>query len=143
MPLSVRAHKYVISLQDSVTKATAGSVNGSEVALPGMVNGFAFILDVTAAATAAGDTLNVFVQTKIDGTNWLDVVHFAELVGDGGAKLHIEKVAAAPAFAGFEAGAALGAGAVRDLIGDIWRIRYTTVETSAVSYTFSVAACPM
>jgi hypothetical protein len=117
---------------------------GDAVRLPGMVNALMFILDVTAAATDNGDTLDVTVQTKIDGTNWLDVVHFSQLVGDGGAKRYIEKVAASPAFAGFEVGTALAAGNTRDLIGDDWRVSYVQVDGDGdASFTFSVTACPM
>jgi hypothetical protein len=108
-----------------------------------MVNAFAFVLDVTAAATAAGDHLDVYVQTKLDGTNWVDVVHFTQLDGNGGTKRYFEKVVAGPAFAGFENGTALGEGEVRDLAGNPWRVRYVVTDVDDPSFTFSVVACPM
>jgi hypothetical protein len=137
-------HDAVTMLAATTTPNGAVDSAGSAVRLPGMVNAFVFVLDVTAAATDAGDTLDVKIQTKLDGTNWLDVVHFAQCLGNGGAKRHIEKIAAAPAFAGFEVGTALTAGNVRDLLGDDWRVKYDQVDADTdASFTFSVTACPM
>lgn len=130
----------------SVTTA-AGAIaagTGDAVHLPGMVNGFAFELDVTAAATDADDTLDVYVQTTLDGTNWIDVVHFTQCVGNGGAKRHIGKVLAGAAETMFEAGAALAAGSVRNLLGDKWRVKYVQVDAdSDGTFTFAVYAVPM
>jgi len=83
---------------------------------------------VTAAATDVGDLLDVYVQTKIDGTNWLDVQHFTQVLGNGGAKRYVAKVASGAAVTEFENGAALGAAAKRDLIGDDWRVRWVIVD---------------
>lgn len=49
-----------------------------------------FFLDVTVAATAAADTLDVYLQASPDGgTTWDDVVHFTQVLGNGGAKQFI------------------------------------------------------
>ena len=108
-------------------------------------NAMAFTLDVTAAATAVDDTLDVTIQTKIDGANWIDVVHFDQVLGNGGAKTYIEKVVSSVQVAGFETGTALAAGATRALIGDEWRASWTIVDPtgSDASFTFSVSALPM
>jgi len=133
----------VVELSASAAKTVTG--NGSSVRLPGMVNGFAFVLDLTAAATDVGDLLDVYVQTKIDGTNWLDVVHFTQCLGNGGTKRYVSKIVAGAACAEFENGSALGAAGKRDLLGDEWRARWTVVDagTDDASFTFSVTACPM
>lgn len=97
-------------------------------------------LDVTAAATEAGDTLNVFVQTKI-GDDWVDVVHFTEVIGTGGAKKYYAKQTAAGAETMFENATALAAGAIRNLIGSDWRCRWAIVDVATLanqSFTFSV-----
>lgn len=101
-----------------------------------------FQLNVTAAATAAGDTLDVYVQTTIDGTNWIDIVHFTQVLGDGGAKRYLSKVSASLALTEFEVGTALGAAAVRHLVGDQYRVRWaiTDATTDDASFTFSVTA---
>ncbi len=119
------------------TVTGTGSLTGI---LPGNTNGVVLTLDVTAAATAVGDTLNVFVQTKVDGTNWLDVAHFTEVVGDGGAKRYVDKITASAAVTTFETGSALGAAATRDLAGALWRCRWVIVDadTDDASFTFSV-----
>jgi len=108
-------------------------------------NGIVFELDVTAAATDADDTLNVFIQTSIDNTNWVDVVHFTEVLGNGGAKRYYAKITSAVNTAEFENGAALGAAAVRNIVGDQWRVRFAIVDPTGanVSFTFSVTAMPM
>lgn len=139
-----RTHDVVELLAETSTAAGAVDTAGDSVRLPGMVNAMAFVLDVSAAATDAADTLDVKVQTKIDGTNWLDVVHFTQVVGNGGTKRYIEKLTADAACAGFENAAALGAGNTRDLLGDEWRVAYVQVDAdSDASFTFSVTACPM
>jgi hypothetical protein len=103
----------------------------------------AFVLDVTAAATDAGDTLDVKVQVRLDGTNWVDVASFTQVLGNGGALRHIAKVNADIAQAMF-ANADLAAGSVRNLLGEVWRVSYTQVDAdNDATFTFSVTACPM
>jgi len=99
-----------------------------------------FQLDVTAAATAAGDKIDVYVQTTLDGTKWVDIVHFTQILGNGGVKLFRTKVNADVATAEFENGAALGAAAVRNIVGDQYRCRWVVTSADAPSFTFSVVA---
>ena len=105
----------------------------------------AFELDVTAAATDAGDLLDVFVQTTIDGTNYVDIAHFTQVLGNGGAKRYFTKVIASVATAEFENATALGAAAVRNLMGIYYRVRWTVTDagTDNASWTFAVYATPM
>ena len=106
------------------------------------IQGIQFVLDLTAAATEVGDLLDVYVQTKLDDTNWVDIVHFSQCVGNGGALRYFEKITAGAAQAGFEDGDALAAGSVRNLMGDQYRVRFaiTDAGTDNASFTFSVAA---
>lgn len=122
---------------------TATSTGTTPVFMPPAA-AYAFVLDVTAAATDTGDTLDVFVQTKI-GSSWYDVVHFTQVLGDGGAKEYVSKVTAGAALTEYETGTALGAAAVRDLCGDQWRARFaiTDAGTDNASFTFSVVGIPM
>ena len=123
--------------------ATAGT-NGSAVRLP-VADAYAFVLDVTAAATDAADTLDVKVQALTDGTNWEDVAYFTQCIGTGGAKRYIMKIAPGDvAQAEFEVGTALTAGNVRHLTGDAWRVTWVIVDADADgAFTFSVTAIPM
>jgi hypothetical protein len=101
-----------------------------------------FQLDLTSAATESGDTLDVFVQTPADGTNWIDIVHFTQALGNGGAKRFIAKIVADAALTEFEAGTALGAAASRAIFGDQYRVRWAITDsgTANASFTFSVVA---
>lgn len=131
-------------LSSGARTATAGT-NSSAVKLPNAPNGYAFVLNVTAAATDVGDTLDAKVQTTLDGgTTWTDVCYFTQCLGNGGAKTHIGKVAANGSQTMFENGTALTAGNVRNLLGDEYRVRYVIVDANANGgFTFSVTAMPM
>lgn len=111
----------------------------------GRVEAVAFVLDVTAAATAVDDTLDVYIQSKLDGTNWVDVQRFTQILGNGGAKRYFAKIIRDAALTEFENGAALGAAAKRDLVGAQWRARWVVTDAGAAnaSFTFSVVAVPM
>jgi hypothetical protein len=104
-----------------------------------------FLLEVTAAATAAGDTLNVFIQSSIDGTVWDDFVHFTEVVGDAGAKKYTASWSAllTPTTAmGAPADGALAAGVKQGSVGTQFRVKWTVVDatTDDASFTFSLKA---
>lgn len=146
-PFLVKKVFDVVTLLASDTRTAAGTVNTSAVKLPGaLVSGMAFVLDVTDADTDAGDTLDVVIQTKLDGTNWTDVVHFTQVLGNGSDTLRfVAKVSATEPQAMFEIGSALAAGSIRHLLGDEWRVSYTIVDSGNAnqSFTFSVTAIPM
>jgi hypothetical protein len=97
-------------------------------------------LDLTSAATAAGDKLNVYLQFLVDGVNWTDCHHFAEMAGTGGAKRFFAKVLHDAALTEFSAATALSASAGRSVFGDSWRIRSVITSLSAASFTYSVRA---
>jgi len=143
--LLVKRDHDKVNIQAAITTTGAvSSTNTDAVRLPGMVNAIVFVCDVSAAATDAGDTLDIKVQTKIDGTNWVDVIHFTQILGNGGAKRFIAKLLANTAETLF-ADAVLAAGTtVRHLLGDEWRINYVQVDADAnSSFTWKVTACPM
>lgn len=49
-----------------------------------------FLLSITASATEAGDTLDVFVDVSPDsGTTWANAVHFTQQAGNGAAKKEV------------------------------------------------------
>lgn len=100
-----------------------------------------FQLNVTAAATAAGDTLDVYVQTAVDDTNWDDIVHFTQVLGNGGAKtflayLNATLVPATPIHA--PQNKALAVGVNQGPVGDGLRVAWTIASSSSPSFTFSV-----
>jgi len=142
--LTKRDHDAITLLASAAQTVT--STGQAAVRLPGMVQGFVFTLDVTVAATEAADTLDVYVQTKADGTNWVDVQRFTQVLGDGGAKRYYAKITAAIATTEFENATGLGEHSVRNLFGDDWRVRYVITDAGQAnddaSFTFSVVACP-
>ena len=112
MGIAKRKTHEATTLLASANRTATGT--GDAVRLQSMVNGFAFTLNVTDTALAAGDLLDVFIQTKPDGTNWMDVVHFTQVAGNETAVRHIGKVAAEQAETTFDASAALAAGSSGD-----------------------------
>jgi hypothetical protein len=96
-------------------------------------------LDLTSAAGASGDTLDVYVQTSLDGKNWVDIVHFAQALGNGGAKRYFDKTCEGLAQAEFENGTALAVSTVRHLFGDQYRVRWVIAGSTPV-FTFGVYA---
>jgi len=103
------------------------------------------MLDVTVAASTAADTLNVFIDVSPDGgTTWINVGHFTEVVGDGGAVKHIMALNAdnPGATAVFDVIADAAAGATRQIgISDRMRARSVIVDDSAsAAFTFDVIA---
>lgn len=104
------------------------------------------VLDVTAAATDAGDTLDVYVDTSFDGgASFVNIGHFTQVLGNGGAKKYIMSFLAAPIAAAnsvsFVADQAASA-ALQIGFGDRLRIRSVVVDASTlnVSFTYSVKA---
>ena len=79
--INKKAHD-VVNVATITTIAGALNVNTTAVTLPSSMTAVGLTLDVTAAATAAGDKLDVKVQTLIDGTNWVDVAYFAQVLGN-------------------------------------------------------------
>ena len=136
-------YEFETLLASAARTDTAGT-NGDAVYLPRPLNALVFVLDVTAAATDAGDLLDVKVQTLIDGTNWVDVCYFTQVLGNGGAKRYIAKILCSTAQAMFS-DTALTAGNVRHLFGDTWRVNWVIVDagTDNASFTFSVKAIAM
>ena len=126
--------------------ARAATDNGSAARLPQVPRGMVFTLDVTAAGTLVGDTLDVKIQTKLDGTNWEDVCHFTQVAGNGGAKRFYFNIYGGVSYflggaAEFAGGEALGPGNFRSIFGDEWRAVWTVVNGGGThSFTFAVKA---
>jgi len=104
--------------------------------------GAIFQLRLTDAQTDAGDTLDVTVQATIDRTNWIDVVHFTQILGNGAdSLLYVAKIAGGLAETMFEtvAGAALSAGSVRHVLGVSYRVKWVIVDADLdATFTFGV-----
>ncbi len=114
---------------------------GEPVTLEGL-SALLLQLDVTATATDAGDTLDVYVQTTIDGTNWIDFKHFTQVSGTAVSKRLISKLVIDVIQADFDNGAVLLGGVGRNIFGEQYRVRWDIEESGSANaaFTFSVTA---
>lgn len=129
----------------SQTVTASGNSRSSAVALHGGTIAAEVLLSVTAAATAAGDTLDVYVQAAVDGTSWDDVIHFTQVLGNGGAKKFLARwqaqIAPTTALAAPQ-DAALSAGVAQGPHGLLWSVKWVVASASSPSFTMSVAVTP-
>ncbi len=132
-----------VELLASAARTTDSAITGSTFRLPKETSAVICVLDVTAAATAVGDLLDVHIESQIDGTNWVDICSFTQVLGDGGAKRHVAKIAKEVAQAMFT-DTTLSAGSVRNLLGENIRVVYEVTNAGAAdaSFTFSVNITP-
>ena len=124
-----------------------GAINttATAVELPHIPNGVVFLIEVTAAATDVGDTLNLTIETQC-GDVWVPVYQATEFLGNGGT--HVEssdKILPAAALAHDATfGGTLAANASLDVIGRKWRVAYIQVDAdNDAIFTFTVTAIIM
>lgn len=101
------------------------------------------VLDVTAAATDVGDTLDVYLDTSFDGgASFVNIGHFTQVLGNGGAKKYIMSFKANPITASNSVLATTDQSAAAALqigFGDRFRYRAVTVDADAdATFTFSL-----
>jgi hypothetical protein len=139
----------MITLVASAARGTSGDsgpLSPAPIANPELIRGARFVLRVTAAATEATDTLDVYIQQSYDGTNFDDLVHFTQVLGNGGAKTFVgewyrdvspESELHAPQDAAIAVGVLQGG-----KIGFPLRVKWVIVDPGggAASFTFSVTA---
>ena len=102
-----------------------------------------FLLDITASAHEAGDTLDVFVDVLApDGVTWLNAAHFTQQSGAGAARKEFVVLDASnPGVAAVNVTADAAAGAVRPaLFGSQFRGRRAIADSGDAdsSHTFSL-----
>jgi len=146
MVASVGATNAAVVLLASTTDAVAHSVTSTAVTGLGQYAQMQILLSVTAAAAAAGDTLDVYVDSSPDGgTTWANAVHFTQVLGNGGAKSFTAVIdpGGAPGTSVIDVTSNASAGTVRpSMFADQLRVRYTIVDGGAhgQSFTFAVLA---
>lgn len=136
-----------VTLLASTTVTSTGVVTSDIGVDVSKASAALFMLDVTAAATESGDTLDVYIQHSPDaGTTYDDFVSFTQVAGDTGTIKYLAQWTAYSALPESElripADASLAAGNVlHGPVGDDWRIKYRTTDvatTGNMSFTFSV-----
>ena len=122
----------------------AGSVTGDAVKLQKVYQQATIVLNVTAAATEVDDTLDIYLDTSYDGgTTWVNIAHFTQVLGNGGAKEFAVNITNKNPVAEIDVAADAAAGTIRALaLGD--RIRYRSVAVDAggvaAAFTFGLVA---
>ena len=127
----------------AASAARTTGANGSWVFFGGERSRFAFLLDITASATDAGDTLDVYIDVSFDGTNSAgNAVHFTQHAGNGAAAKEIAVLDASnPGTSVVVVTSDAAAAAVRPaLFGAYYRARWAIVDSGDAnsSATFSV-----
>lgn len=128
----------------STTDTGAGSFTSTAVRLSERTRSAEVLLNVTAAAAAANDTLDVYVQASVDGgSTWDDFIHFTQVLGNGGAKKYLARwqgeVAPTTALAA-PGDATLAAGVAQGPHGLLWRVKRVVASGTGAVFTLSVQA---
>ncbi len=131
----------VLSLASSAARTTSASGAGVDASY---YRRMIVLLDVTASATAANDTLDVYVDALITGTTWVNAIHFTQQAGDGAARKEFAVLDSDnPGTASINVTTDAAATTVRPAVfGSQLRARWVIVDGGGAdqSHTFSVVA---
>lgn len=133
------------TLLASAARVTAVANEGGTAVECARARRISCLLDVTATAGVAGDTLDVFIDVLApDGATWLNAGHFVQVAGNSAAVKHYLVLdSASVAATTFNVTADCAAGVTKPyLFGPKIRARHTLVDAGAhgQSATFSVSA---
>ena len=135
----------LVTLRASAAQAAAGTATGDGVTLDQKFTEMVVTLNVTAAATDVADTLDVYVDTSFDGgTTFVNIGHFTQVLGNGGAKKFVMSFKANPIAASNSVSATGDQSAGNALqigFGNVLRYRGVMVDGDANgSFTYEVKA---
>ena len=127
----------------AASAARTADGNGDWVPVLGERVQFSWVLDITASATDAGDTLDVYIDVSFDGVNSAgNVTHFTQQAGNGSAASEIAIVGASATSTGTTVITSDAAAATvrQGFTGPYWRARWEVVDSGDAnsSHTFSV-----
>lgn len=139
MPVATPAAHYLTLASAAYSTVVANSVIETwDLGHYGCRELFA-LLDVTAAATDTGDTLDIFIDGSPDGTTYYNVIHFTQILGDSSAAKYFA-LSGALAAAEENVTSDVSAGAAgRAFFGRYIRVRHTLVDADAnAEFTYSL-----
>lgn len=130
------------TLAPSAARTDASGATLAPVKIPTDATRAEILLNITASATEAGDTLDVYIDVSPDGgTTYINAVHFTQQAGNGAAKKMVAVLDPSnPGTSVFDVTSDCASGAVRPALwGTDMRLRYTIVEVTGdnASHTFS------
>jgi hypothetical protein len=73
------------TLADLTAATTTAGTNSTAVVLGGYWRRAVVVLDHTASGFDAADTLDVYVDLSLDGSKWINAVHFTQKAGNAAA----------------------------------------------------------
>lgn len=131
-----------VVLFPSATRTTAVANSGSS-RYAAVWKKAVFLLNVTATAGAAGDTLDCYIDVLgPDGSTWINAVHFTQVAGNSAAIKHFAVLdSTAVAATTFNVTTDCTSGVTKPYVwGPVVRARYTLVDAGAhgQSVTFSI-----
>ena len=132
------------SMTLAASAARVASANGTSVVVGGERRRFIVVNAITASATAAGDTADIYVDFSLDNVTWYNAVHFTQQAGNGAARTEYAVLdPSAPGAVTIDVTTDAASGAVRpSLFGPYMRARWVLVDGGGgdTSHTFSVIA---
>lgn len=131
-----------VTLTASAARTSNGSGGGVYI---GHLSRLQVLLSITASATDAGDTLDVYVDVSPDGSTWLNAVHFTQQAGNGAAVKQTATLDRAnPGTSVIAVTSDAAAGSVRPALWGLYaRARWAIADSGNgnSSHTFAVTAC--
>ena len=128
----------------AASAARTVGANGTSVFIGGERRRFVVVNAITASATAAGDTLDVYVDFSLDDVTFYNAIHFTQQAGNGAARTEFAVLDPAnPGTSVINITSDAAAAAVRPaLFGPYMRARWAIVDGGGgdSSHTFSVVA---
>jgi hypothetical protein len=103
---------------------------------------YCFQCNLTAAAAAAGDTLDVYIDAEMPDGAWGNVAHFPQMLGNGGVRNYLAVLdASTPGTAVIDLTTDCAVNVTRPAVfGPSFRTRYTIAGVGSQSFTFAVQA---
>lgn len=136
----------MIELLASAARTASGNQEITSIPDLDLVDSAVLLLDVTAAATVAGDTLNLRLQQGFDDAlgaivTWDDFLSFTQVLGNGGAVRHIASFHrnVVPESELRVPSSALAAGVLQGPVTKRWRWNWT-IAGATPNFTFRVLA---
>jgi len=134
----------MVTIVESAARTSSSNSGALPISQLDRIKAAIFFLDITAAAQLVTDTLNVYIQSSMDGIMWDDFVSFTQVLGNGGAKQYIarwfrdlspEAELAAPSDKALAAGVRQG-----PVPCSYWRVAWVIAGGANKSFTFSISA---